>query len=653
VENEDDLIKKLKMEWVRERKPVVSDKLREKIEEAIKYVKKGEKVCIIGEAGVGKTTALYLACRDLMKEGTKLRISGIKEEEGVFVVDNIGAKKDTLKKLENCTTPVIASARKSEWENPGRWHEIRIEIEDQRPKLREMFVSMLNANNVKYTEDVVDDILKRFFLPMYLYYIANDFKGREITKKDVSKFPEDVYVYRAEAIRDSRDDLAIALLYCVAKTRTGWLCETQLDILGEILKERIPGLKGDGEYERLLAKFDGSFGIIHEIDRDLMMGKDIPKEATSIIENIGAIRRMRAYDVEKFTKEACARSLNHIGYMDLSATVELMERALENFPDLMKKARKMAEKDKRLLPDLATTLNNLGVALYDKGSLDEAIDKLEEALKIRRDLAEKDEIFLPDLAMTLGILEIVLYDKGSPDKTIERLEDVLKIRRDLAEKDEKFLPDLAGTLNSLGNALYDKGMLDEAVDKLEEALKIRRDLAEKDKRFLPYLATTLNGLETVLYSILNEAVDKLEEDEAIDKLEEALKIRRDLAEKDEIFLPNLAETLNNLGLALYKKGMLDEAMERYDEALKAMEPLSGMPWLWNLISRIHINIAVILLMKNDEKGAAEHLCATLKMLTDERAPKTYDSENLLKTCISYLKGIPKELIPEECRRKLI
>jgi hypothetical protein len=83
-----------------------------------------------------------------------------------------------------------------------------------------------------------------------------------------------------------------------------------------------------------------------------------------------------------------------------------------------------------------------------------------------------------------------------------------------------------------------------------------------------------------------------------------------------------------------------------------MEPLSGMPWLWNLISRIHINIAVILLMKNDEKGAAEHLCATLKMLTDERAPKTYDSENLLKTCISYLKKIPEELIPEECREKL-
>jgi len=89
------------------------------------------------------------------------------------------------------------------------------------------------------------------------------------------------------------------LLYCVAKTRTGWLCFTQLDILRRCwkLKERMRGLKEmrdkrDGIYERLLAKFDGSFGIIHEIDRDLMMGKDIPEEAASIIENIGAIRRV-------------------------------------------------------------------------------------------------------------------------------------------------------------------------------------------------------------------------------------------------------------------------------------------------------------------------------------------------------------------------
>jgi tetratricopeptide (TPR) repeat protein len=110
--------------------------------------------------------------------------------------------------------------------------------------------------------------------------------------------------------------------------------------------------------------------------------------------------------------------------------------------------------------------------------------------------------------------------------------------------------------------------------------------------------------------------------------------------------------LNNLGNALYKEGSLDDAIDRYGEALKVMEPLSDRPWFWDIISEGHIGIALSLL-ERDEKGAAEHICAALKMLTDERAPKTYDSEKLLKDCISHLKGIPEELIPEECRKKLI
>jgi len=45
-----------------ERKPVVSDRLKKKVEKAVEYIKKGEKVCIVGDPGIGKTTALYLAC---------------------------------------------------------------------------------------------------------------------------------------------------------------------------------------------------------------------------------------------------------------------------------------------------------------------------------------------------------------------------------------------------------------------------------------------------------------------------------------------------------------------------------------------------------------------------------------------------------------
>jgi len=88
-------------------------------------------------------------------------------------------------------------------------------------------------------------------------------------------------------------------------------------------------------------------------------------------------------------------------------------------------------------------------------------------------------------------------------------------------------------LNNLGNALYKEGSLDEAIDRCEEALKLYRDLAEKDERYLPDLAMALNNL--------NALSDKGSLDEAIDRYEEALKLY--LAEKDE---RDLAGTLNNL-----------------------------------------------------------------------------------------------------------
>jgi len=705
VRNEDELIEVLKISWVKERKPVVSDKLRKKIEEAVEHVKKGEKVCIVGDAGIGKTTALYLACLHLMNEGIKLRISGI-EGEGVLVVDDIGAKENLLKKLEICTTPVIASARKSEWKSPRRWHEIRIEPEDQRPKLREMFISMLKANNVRYKEEAVDEIVKRDPTPIFLSTIAEDFKEKEMDIKDVSRIPKDLYEYIAEVIKDCEDDLAVALLYCVAKTRTGWLHFRQLNIL----RRKLSGdFKGDGKYERLLAEFYGSYGIKHDVWRDLitMDRERVPKDILSSVEEMDAIKRIRGYDVRELTREACKESLNYIKIMKASEAANLAKRALENFPDLSEYAfrialearedkrdfildviaieapdplmrieideaeklaygimrspnaeivlfgrlysryRDLAERDEKYLPDLAAILNNLGNALYSKGMLDEAMERYDEALKIRRDLAEKDERFLPDLADTLINLGNALSDKEMLDEAVDKLEEALKIYRDLSEKDERFLPDLAAILNNLGNALYSKGMLDEAIERYEEVLKIHRDLAEKDERFLPDLADTLINLGNALS-------DKEMLDEAVDKLEEALKIYRDLSEKDERFLPDLARTLNNLGNALSKKEMLDEAVDKLEEALKIYRDLSEkderfLPYL----AAILINLGNALSKKEMFDEAVEHLCAALKMLTDERAPKTPISEKLLEICISHLKKILEELIPEECRKKLV
>jgi tetratricopeptide (TPR) repeat protein len=476
--------------------------------------------------------------------------------------------------------------------------------------------------------------------------------------KDVSKIPKNLYEYIAKVINESGDDLAAAILYCVAKTRTGWLYRDQLKILRELLKKE-GILKGSGRYEKLLAKLNESFGIRHDVWRDVITldTERLPRSIISSAE-MDVVRRIKKYGegLTRLTKEACKESLNHIKIMEASEAANLAKRALENFPDLSEDVFRIAlgEKgDKRdLILDVIAIeapepLMNIEIDKAEKLAYEIKAPNAGAVLFGRlashyRDLAEKDERFLPDLATTLNNLGNALSRKGSLDDAIERYEEALNIYRDLAEKDKRFLPDLATTLNNLGNALSRKGSLDDAIERYEEALNIYRDLAEKDKRFLPDLARTLNNLGVALS-------DKGSLDDAIDKLEEALKIYRDLAEKDKRILPDLARTLNNLGVALSRKGSLDDAIERYEDALKVMEPLSDRPWLWDIISGSHIGIA---LLERDKKGAVEHLCAALKMLTDERAPKTPTSKWLLEICIFLLNEISEELIPEECRSKL-
>jgi tetratricopeptide (TPR) repeat protein len=476
----------------------------------------------------------------------------------------------------------------------------------------------------------------------------------------------------------------------------------------------------------------------------------VPEDILSSVEEMDAIKRIKEYDVEELTREACKESLNHIKDMKANPAAELVKRALENFPDLSEYAfkialearedkrdlildviaaeapeplmrieideaeklayeieeapsagvvlfsrlsshyRNLAEKDERYLPDFAKALSNLGIALCDKGMIDEAIDKHNEALKIYRNLASEDEgylpylaralanlgnalsdkgiqdeainkyneslkiyralvskdkQYLPDLARTLNILGLTLLYKGAQDEAIDNFNEALKIYRTLAREDEKYLSDLAAVLVNLGNALSDEGMIDEAINKYNESLKIYRTLAVKDERHLPSLMAVLNNIGD---SLSNKGL----QDEAIDKYNEAFRICKTLVSRDERYLPVLAVILNNLGTALYGKGMIDEAIDKHNEALKVLEPLSDRPWIWDLMSRCHIRIAHSLISKENKKDAVEHLCRALELLTDERALKTFYSESTLADCVKFLEEIEEELIPEECKRKL-
>ena len=76
---------------------------------------------------------------------------------------------------------------------------------------------------------------------------------------------------------------------------------------------------------------------------------------------------------------------------------------------------------------------------------------------------------------------ITLNNLGILEGTPNRLEEALKICRQLVQKErESYLPYMAITLNNLGIFYTDKDRVNEARKKYAEALKIYRELAEKE-----------------------------------------------------------------------------------------------------------------------------------------------------------------------------
>jgi len=228
--------------------------------------------------------------------------------------------------------------------------------------------------------------------------------------------------------------------------------------------------------------------------------------------------------------------------------------------------RKLADENpKAYLPDVATTLNNLGVLHSDLNEYSKALKEYEETLEIRSKLADENpKAYLPDVAMTLNNLANLHSDLNEYPKALKEYEEALEIRRKLADENSKaYLPYVAGTLNNLGILHSDIHEYSKALKEYEESLEIYRKLADENpKAYLPNVADTLNNLAN-LHSDLNEYSKALKE------CEEALEIHRKFADENpKVYVKNVAETLGNLsGYYLFTK----EYLKSEQSARKALE----------------------------------------------------------------------------------
>jgi tetratricopeptide (TPR) repeat protein len=140
-------------------------------------------------------------------------------------------------------------------------------------------------------------------------------------------------------------------------------------------------------------------------------------------------------------------------------------------------------------PDCWIGRDALGVALLQKGQVDEAVEQFQKALEIEPKDAEAhinlgnvllkkgklDEAILenqkaleikPNYAEAHTSLGMALSQKGQVDEAVEQFQKALEIK-----------PKDAVARNSLGIALAKKGQMYEAIEQFEEALRIRPDFS--------------------------------------------------------------------------------------------------------------------------------------------------------------------------------
>jgi len=204
-------------------------------------------------------------------------------------------------------------------------------------------------------------------------------------------------------------------------------------------------------------------------------------------------------------------------------------------------------------PFSSAARNGLGVALFEKGQMDDAISYYQKALKIH-----------PNDPQALNDLGLALSKKGQVDEAMIQFQKTLEVDPNnvdalnnlglaLAKKgrlDEAMIcyqkalgirPNDVQSHNSLGVAFFQKGQMDDAMSQFQKALEINPDYA--DSHF---------NLGTLLFKIGQV-------DAAIIQYKKSLEID-----------PNNAKAHNNLGTALFQKGKMDEAIVQFQEAVRLM-----------------------------------------------------------------------------------
>ena len=196
---------------------VIDDARKVVIDTAVKHIRDGENVVILGAPGSGKTTAMYAIWKELDDDADTALVWDTKDVSRVHEKDGVILFSDDLPETRELSGAIVerdihgimSTAREQEWS--------RLPI-----SLREKFVSValpkapdnvmkdiakkhLESQNIKYTKDALESLVKNAQgSPIYVRYMAEEI-GTEIkagillklTKERVRKAPRGMTDYVA------------------------------------------------------------------------------------------------------------------------------------------------------------------------------------------------------------------------------------------------------------------------------------------------------------------------------------------------------------------------------------------------------------------------------------------------------------------------
>ena len=204
----------------------------------------------------------------------------------------------------------------------------------------------------------------------------------------------------------------------------------------------------------------------------------------------------------------------------------------------------------------ARLMLTMGNAFLDLGFADRAKPLMEGALALRETTLGAED---PDLAYTLNSLGIMHNRDGDYAGARALYERALAIREKVHGPEH---PEVAQVLNNLGNSVWASGDLAGARPLFERSLAIREKTRGPDH---PDVAQTLNNLGMLLESSGDYAGARLH-------LERAIAIREKALGPDH---PDVAQSVMNLGVVFYRIGDYAGAVRHYERALAIQEKTLG------------------------------------------------------------------------------